>query len=114
MTEQVVVGLLAAAAVGWIVKPLLGRRRALRAPAEDRRTADLLEEKSGVYRSILDLELDHRMGKVDEEDYNLLRQQSKAEALGIIRELEGEAEPESEQATLEAEIQAARARLRKK
>jgi hypothetical protein len=54
------------------------------------------------------------MGKMDDEDYVQLRRQSKAEALGIIRELEGEAEAESEQATLEAEIQAARARLRKK
>lgn len=114
MMEQVVVGLVVAATLAWIVRPLLGRRRALWQPAEDRRTADLLEEKSSVYRSILDLELDHQMGKMDNEDYNLLRQQSKAEALGIIRDLEGEAEAESEQATIEAEIQAARARLRKK
>ncbi len=114
MMEQVVVGLVVAAAVAWIVRPLMGRRRALRGPAEDRHTADLLEEKSSVYRSILDLELDHEMGKMDDEDYVQLRRQSKAEALGIIRELEGEAEAETEQATLEAEIQAARARLRKK
>lgn len=114
MMEQVVVGIVAATTIAWIVRPLLGRRRALRGPAEDRRTADLLEEKSSVYRSILDLELDHEMGKMGNEDYLQLRQQSKAEALGIIRELEGEAEEDSEQATIEAEIQAARARLRKK
>ena len=114
MMERIAVGLIVLAAAGWIVRPLLGRRRALRGPAEDRHTADLLEEKSSVYRSILDLELDHEMGKMDNEDYVRLRQQSKAEALGIIRELEGEAGAESEQATLEAEIQAARARLRKK
>lgn len=114
MIEQVLVGLLVAAAAGWIVRPLLGRRRHLAGPPEDRRTADLLEEKQSVYRSILDLELDHEMGKMGEDDYHLLRRQSKSEALGIIRELEGEAAEESEQATLEEEIAAARARLRKK
>ena len=112
--EQVLVGLVVAAAVGWIVRPLLGRRRDLAGPPEDRHTADLLEEKQSVYRSILDLELDHEMGKMGEDDYQQLRQQSKTEALGIIRELEGEAAEEAEQATLEEEIAAARARLRKK
>lgn len=114
MREQVLVALVALAALTWIVTPLLGRRRALNRPGDDRRTADLLEEKQSVYRSILDLELDHELGKMGNEDYRQLRQQSKAEALGIIRELEGEAPEETEQATLEEEIRAARARLRKK
>ncbi|CAN5780547.1 hypothetical protein BH23ACT12_BH23ACT12_08660 [soil metagenome] len=114
MREQVLVGLLALGALAWIVRPLFGRRRAIKGPEDDRRTADLLEEKQSVYRSILDLELDHEMGKVGNEDYQQLRQRSKAEALGIIRELEGEAPEENEQATLEEEIRAARARLRNK
>lgn len=114
MREQVLVALVALGTLAWIVRPLLGRRRALKGPEADRRTADLLEEKQSVYRSILDLELDHEMGKMGNEDYQQLRQQSKAEALGIIRELEGESAEETEQATLEEEIRAARARLRKK
>ena len=114
MREQAVVGLIALGALIWMVRPLLERRRALRGPAEDRRTADLLEEKQSVYRSILDLEMDHEMGKMGSQDYLQLRQQSKAEALGIIRELEGSAGDENEQDTLEEEIRAARARLRKK
>ncbi|HYN99189.1 MAG TPA: hypothetical protein VEU28_05905 [Actinomycetota bacterium] len=114
MREQAVVGLIALGALIWMVRPLLERRRALRGPEEDRRTADLLEEKQSVYRSILDLELDHEMGKMGSQDYLQLRQQSKSEALGIIRELEGSSGDENEQDTLEEEIRAARARLRKK
>lgn len=114
MREQVLVALVTLGTLAWMARPLLGRRRELKGPGDDRRTADLLEEKQSVYRSIMDLELDHEMGKMGNEDYRQLRQQSKAEALGIIRELEGDASEETGQATLEEEIRAARARLRKK
>ncbi len=113
MIEQVVVAAVVLAAVGWIVKPLLGSRRALGGPDEDRRTEDLLEAKQSVYRSIVDLEMDHEMGKMGDQDYEQLRGQSKAEALGIIHELEGEDTQQTDLATLEEEIRAARGRLRK-
>jgi hypothetical protein len=113
VTEQVVVALLALAAAAWIARPLLDRRRTIQEPA-DLRTSDLLEAKQGVYRSIIDLEMDHELGKIDNSDYLELKRQSKAEALGIIRELEGEGSEETEQATLEDEIRAARARLRRR
>lgn len=109
MIEQGFVGLGVAAAVVWIVPALLGRRRALRQPAEDRRTPDLLKENLSVHRSIFDLE-HHEM---DDEVYVQLRLQSRAEALGIVRKLESEADADSQQATLQAEIRAARARVRK-
>ncbi len=112
MTEQVLVTLLALVLAAWIGRPLLDRRRAPERPA-DLRTADLLEAKQGVYRSIIDLEMDHELGKIDNSDYLELKRQSKAEALGIIRELKGDGSDETEQATLEDEIRAARARLRR-
>jgi hypothetical protein len=112
VTEQILVALLALAAAAWIARPLLGRRQAVAEPG-DVRTADLMEAKQGVYRSIIDLEIDHQLGKVDSSDYLELKRQSKAEALGILRELEGESTEETEQATLEDEIEAARARLRR-
>ncbi len=111
MTEQMVVALVALVLGGWIVRPLLERRRGLGSPPVDRRTADLLEEKQSVYRSIVDLEMDHEMGKMEDDDYLQLRQQSKAEALGILHELGGKSSPESDQQTLEDEIRAARARM---
>lgn len=114
MTEELIVGLIALAFGVWIARPLLGRRRSLPSEsAQDRRTADLMEEKQSVYRSILDLEMDHDMGKIDEDDYRQLRQQSKAEALGILHQLGTEDSAEADAATLEDEIRAARARMRK-
>ncbi|HEX2053353.1 MAG TPA: hypothetical protein VHJ78_06485 [Actinomycetota bacterium] len=113
MTEQVLVALLALVLAVWIARPLLGRLKPVPRPA-DRRTADLLEAKQSVYRSIVDLELDHEMGKLEQDDYVQLRQQSKAEALDILRQLDTGLSPESEQATLEDEIRAARERMRKR
>lgn len=111
--EKVIVALVVLAAAVWFLRPMLERRKGLGGPVADRRTEDLLEAKQSVYQSIVDLEMDHEMGKMGDENYLQLRQQSKAEALGIIRELEGEGAPDAEQATLEEEIRAARARLRK-
>jgi hypothetical protein len=112
VTEQVLVTLLALVLAAWIARPLLDRRRAPEPPA-DPRAADLLEAKQGVYRSIIDLEMDHELGKISDSDYLELKRQSKVEALGIIRELGGDGSDETEQATLEDEIRAARARLRR-
>ena len=114
MTEELLVALLAVATGTWIARPLLKGRRALRSFAGPNRTADLLERKQSIYRTIVDLEMDHEMGKIDDADYEQLKQQSKTEAVGIIRELEGQASSELEHATLEDEIQTARARLRKR
>lgn len=113
MIEQMAVGLVSLAMAAWIVRPLLERRRALSSPPADRRTAELLEDKQSVYRSIVDLELDHEMGKMDDDDYLQLKQQSKAEALGILRELGGDSSEDLANQTLEDEIRAARARMRK-
>jgi len=117
MTEQLIVGAIALLLAAWIIRPLLERRRGLAPPPDDPRTADLLEAKQSVYRSIVDLEMDHEMGKMDRDDYLQLRQQSKAEALHILQELEGDNSKHSEELTdqtLEDEIRAARARMRRK
>lgn len=95
-----------AAAVVWIVRPIPGRRRTFRQPAEDRRTG---RPAGGEVQR---LTVDPRPGARprDGEDGRGLHSAPPAEqsgALGIIRELEDEAEAE-------AEIQSARARLGKK
>ena len=73
----------------WVVRPLAGRRRGPTPPPDTRR-AELLEAKHAVYRSILDLELDHQLGKVAPGDYQELRHEHEEEALGLLRELDDE------------------------
>lgn len=107
---------LAVAVLGiWVLRPLLGRRRGPAAPPDTRR-AELLEAKHAVYRSILDLELDHQVGKVAPADYEELRREHEQEAVGLLRELDeaGPGGPRGSDAdeldVLEREIAAARQR----
>ena len=110
----------------WILQPLrLPRRVAPAGSVDDARWKELVDAKHAVYRSILDLEFDRSVGKVAEEDYGILRHQHEAEALALLHEMDamtsaaagsrpGEA-PEAAlgpEDTLEAEIAAARERLR--
>ncbi|HEY8201448.1 MAG TPA: hypothetical protein VII47_08850 [Actinomycetota bacterium] len=82
-----------AAALGiWVLRPLAGRRRGP-VPPPDTRRAELLEAKYAVYRSILDLELDHQLGKVAPDDYQELRHEHEQEAIGLLRELDDEGAP---------------------
>lgn len=44
------------------------------------------EERFGIYRSMLDLEEDFRLGKVSIEDHSTLRSEYEEEALEILRQ----------------------------
>lgn len=48
----------------------------------------LLSRKEEAYRTIKELELDHQMGKLSDEDYRELSQRYKAVALGILKEID--------------------------
>jgi hypothetical protein len=52
------------------------------------RRAELQAAKEAKYREIRDAELDHRMGKLSEEDWRAVDQELRAEAIGILRELD--------------------------
>jgi hypothetical protein len=103
----------------WILQPLRLRPAPAAAPG-DLRWKELSDAKHAIYRSILDLDADRSFGKVSEEDYAILRRQHETEALGILRQMDdlearGADQPVPEsglQDALEAEIAAARARLR--
>jgi hypothetical protein len=110
--EQAIVGLVALGLAVWVLQPMAGRRRRA-VPAADPRIGDLMEAKQSVYRSLIDLELDHELGKLDPEDYAWLRQEAKKEALDLIHQIEGQAQGSDDDTTLEEEIRAARARLRR-
>jgi hypothetical protein len=116
MSEFVVVGLVASALAFWIALPLL--RKAPQGPLLQGTelslpdgSGDAVEEKHSIYRSMLDLELDHNLGKLDEAEYVRMRKESEAEALAVISATSPEGEPVDE--ILEQEILQARERLRR-
>jgi hypothetical protein len=119
----------------WILQPLRGARRVTPpGGVDDGKWKELVDAKHAVYRSIIDLEFDRSVGKVAEEDYGILRHQHEMEALAILHEMDAMAAvaaaagdpaadpagdpagapspPGAPQDTLEAEIAAARERLR--
>jgi hypothetical protein len=53
------------------------------------RVADLRAAKEAKYREIRDAEMDYRTGKLSEADYGALDRQLRAEAIAILRELDG-------------------------
>src|SRR5256886_16259172 len=109
-----VLGIVLAGLGLWILQPLrLPRRVAAPGSVDDARWKELVDAKHAIYRSILDLEFDRAVGKVSEEDYAVLRRQQEAEALAVLTEMDALASTaEASPDTLEAEIAAARERLR--
>ena len=69
-----------------VVDPLRRPRRGL--PREEVRRAELDAAREAKYREIRDAELDHRMGKLSEEDWRATDRQLRAEAIAILRELD--------------------------
>ncbi len=52
------------------------------------RIADLEAARDARYREIRELEIDHRTGKLDDEDWRRLDRELRAEAIEILRELD--------------------------
>jgi hypothetical protein len=116
MSDFVVVGLLACGLGVWVALPLL-RKANLDTVMDDMGPTpvegwvDTVEEKHSIYRSILDLELDHNLGKLEENEYLRMRKESEAEALAVIAATSLEGDPVDQ--ILEQEIREARERLRR-
>jgi hypothetical protein len=111
MMEQAIVVIATMCLAAWIIVPLRSHKTA--PPIRDDQVSDLIDAKQSVYRSLIDLELDHELGKLAPDDYARLRLQGKQEALDLIRQIDDAAPDDSDEMTLEAEIKAARARLRR-
>jgi hypothetical protein len=61
-------------------------------PAEpaslDEELAELEAARAAKYREIRDAELDHRTGKLSDTDFAEIDQELRAEAIGLMRELD--------------------------
>ena len=72
------------AAVLWL--PLT--RRGVEERREETMLAELSAAKEAKYREIRDAELDHRMGKLSQEDWRSVDRDLRAEAIEILRRLD--------------------------
>jgi hypothetical protein len=102
-------GLLAAGVLAAIAYPLIGREvEVAHAPGtagekEAAREA-LLSQKHLAYENLKDLDFDMASGKLSEADYQAMKQEMEAEAIGLLKELdalegEGGQAPEPDQHT---------------
>ena len=108
--------------LAYVLRPLAGS-----APTGDNESAQrlsaLLAERDRVLDSIQEIDMDHVMGKVPEEDYHRLRQSLAREGAEILRKIDEsqnqDSGPETQRsekdlATREIELEAAIAQLRGK
>ncbi len=56
------------------------------------RRRELIEQRDMVYEAIRELDFDHRMGKVEEDDYRQTRARYTAQAVELIKSLDKAAE----------------------
>ena len=84
--EFLLVLVVLAGAVLVIAGPL--RSGARPEEGEDADRAALEAAKEAKYREIRDAELDHRMGKLSEEDWRALDSSLRAEAIEILRRID--------------------------
>lgn len=89
------------AAIGYALLPLFEARegrRALTTDQPDLRLENLLFERESVLGAIRDLQFDHAMDKLSEEDFTELDSRYRARAIEIMRQLDslGIASPEEE------------------
>ena len=64
------------------------RRRGVEERREETRLAELEAAKEAKYREIRDAELDHRMGKLSDEDHRATDRELRRQAIEILRELD--------------------------
>lgn len=82
------------ALVAFVVLRPLGRPGEVERRDAARR-AELEAAKESKYREIRDAELDHRMGKLSDEDWRATDRELRAEAIEILRELDSLEGPRS-------------------
>ena len=80
--------ILALALVVWVVGAPLRRGPQAVEQAETQEREELEAARDAKYREIRELELDHRTGKLSDEDFRALDRQLRGEAVEILRRLD--------------------------
>lgn len=92
MTLELIAGILIIlGVVVWVVLPLRRahmNRLQLATPPETQRLENLLFEREAALLSIRDLQLDHEMGKLSDNDFAELDARYRAHAIEILKELD--------------------------
>lgn len=88
--ELLVVLAVVLAVVAFVTGPLRGGRSGEDAEtvAEEGALADLEAAKEAKYREIRDAELDHRTGKLSQEDHRALDAELRGEAIELLRRID--------------------------
>src|SRR3712207_3829627 len=95
------------AVLAFVALPLLRRQTSA---ADLRRTVDPTAERTEIYRELIELELDQKVGKIAEADYWEISNAMLARAATLISQEDADAR--ASDAQLEREIAEARAALR--
>lgn len=108
MIAAVLIGiLLAVACVLFVARPFLqdpeARRDKLRSPsAAEQRRLEFAEQRDRALAALKELELDHRTGKVSDEDYRELVGPLRRQAAEALRALDPEPRPVKEKERVRA------------
>ena len=86
MEYAIALVLLAVLVAALVTRPLLHDSEPAARDAARREELDAAKEAK--YREIRDAELDHRMGKLSDEDWRRVDRELRAEAIEILRELD--------------------------
>ncbi|MBS1868789.1 MAG: hypothetical protein JSS99_03915 [Actinobacteria bacterium] len=87
--ELLLVFLVVLVVVAVVGAPLRGRARGLDPEAGVRaELADLEAAKEAKYREIRDAELDHRTGKLSDEDHRVLDGELRTEAIALLKRID--------------------------
>ncbi len=89
MTEAlfVVVAIMVFAFVAMPIYNAKNRKSGFSKNNVNHRAIELKERKDAIYEAIKDIEFDHQMGKLSDEDFQELRQQYKSEAVDLVKKL---------------------------
>lgn len=92
MLTNIIFILLSLAVSFFVVLPVI-RAKSVRhgksAGNTNHRASDLQDRKETIYAAIKDIEFDHEMGKLSDEDFQDLRQQYKKEAMALLKKIDG-------------------------
>ncbi|MDH5478411.1 MAG: zinc ribbon domain-containing protein [Nitrospinota bacterium] len=82
--------------LGAVAYPLLGAAAPVSSPELiENDLSDLLYRKEALYTALKDLEFDMRTGKIDQEDYDVMKKSLEAEAIGILGMIDATAKGEN-------------------